>query len=92
MRTADPNQAAHDAIEAIQQGLDRHFTEADRLRLGALRRRVADRIEADIALLDALAGDTDLEDDDREHDHAEQGLGDADGLMWFNMARMGHFA
>lgn len=33
----------------------------DRQRLRELRRRIADRIEADIALLDALDGDTDLE-------------------------------
>jgi hypothetical protein len=33
----------------------------DRQHLRDLRRRIADRIEADIALLDALDGDTDLE-------------------------------
>ncbi|GJE52534.1 hypothetical protein GOFOIKOB_5607 [Methylobacterium tardum] len=38
----------------------------DRQRLRELRRRIADRIEADIALLDALDGDTDLEDEN-EH-------------------------
>ncbi|TXM65794.1 hypothetical protein [Methylobacterium sp. WL120] len=63
MRTADPDQAAHDAIEAIRRGLDRHFSEADRQRLSALRQRVADRIEFDLALLDALDGDQDLEAD-----------------------------
>ncbi|GEP01896.1 hypothetical protein GCM10007887_25230 [Methylobacterium haplocladii] len=31
-------------------------------RVRVLRRSIADRIEADIALLDALAGDADLED------------------------------
>lgn len=35
----------------------------DRKRIRELRRRIADRIEADIALLDALDGDTDLEAD-----------------------------
>jgi hypothetical protein len=35
----------------------------DRQRIRELRRRIADRIEADIALLDALDGDTDLEAD-----------------------------
>lgn len=34
----------------------------DRQRLRELRRRIADRIEADLALLDALDGDADLED------------------------------
>ncbi|MCJ2025100.1 hypothetical protein [Methylobacterium sp. J-067] len=42
-----------------------------------LRRRIADRIEADIALLDALAGDPDLEDNG---DH-EPSLGSTDGLL-----------
>lgn len=62
MRTADPDEAAHDAIEAIRRGLDCHFSEADYQRLKALRRRVADRIEFDLALLDALDGDADRED------------------------------
>jgi hypothetical protein len=34
----------------------------DRQRLRDLRRRIADRIEADIALLDALDGDPDFEE------------------------------
>ncbi|TXM66251.1 hypothetical protein [Methylobacterium sp. WL120] len=62
MRTTNPDQAAHDAIEAIRRGLGRHFSDADRQRLKALRRRVADRIERDLALLDVLGGDTDRED------------------------------
>ena len=66
MRTADPDQAAHNAIEAIRRGLDRHFSDADHQRLKALRRRVADRIERDLALLDVLVGDVDLEDADSE--------------------------
>jgi hypothetical protein len=35
----------------------------DRQRIRELRRRIADRIEADIALLDALDGDPDIEQD-----------------------------
>ncbi|GJD47173.1 hypothetical protein AFCDBAGC_5059 [Methylobacterium cerastii] len=62
MRKADPDQAAHDAIEAIQQGLDRFFSDADHQRLKALRQRIANRIEFDLALLDALDGDADRED------------------------------
>ncbi|MFK5598349.1 hypothetical protein ACFZ8E_15360 [Methylobacterium sp. HMF5984] len=72
MRTTDPDQAAHDAIEAIRRGLDRHFSEADHRRLGTLRRSIADRIEADLALLDMLSGDADLEDghdQERENEH-----------------------
>ena len=72
MRAADPDQAAHDAIEAIRRGLDRHFSEADWKRLKALRQRVAARIEFDLALLDVLAGDADLEDghdQERENEH-----------------------
>ncbi|WP_147841354.1 hypothetical protein [Methylobacterium sp. WL6] len=89
MRTADPDQAAHDAIEAIHRGLDRHFSEADHRRLKTLRRSVADRIAADLALLDMLTGDADLEEDDHEHDPAEDGLADADGLLWYNQVRAG---
>ncbi|WP_238273396.1 hypothetical protein [Methylobacterium cerastii] len=63
MQAADPDKAAHDAIEAIRQGLDRHFSETAWHRLQALRQRVADRIEADLALLDVLDGDQDLEAD-----------------------------
>ncbi|TXM67464.1 hypothetical protein FV226_21775 [Methylobacterium sp. WL12] len=66
MRTADPDRAADDAIEAIRRGLDRHFSETARQRLSALRKRVADRIERDLALLDVLAGNVDLEDADSE--------------------------
>lgn len=57
MRAADP---ADLAIAAIQDGLAAHFADADRLRVRDLRRRIAERIEADIALLDALDGDADL--------------------------------
>ncbi len=41
-----------------------HAADPDRERIRDLRRRIAERIEADIALLDALDGDCDLEDDD----------------------------
>lgn len=44
---------------AIMQAAD-----PDRERIRDLRCRVAERIEADIALLDALDGDCDLEEDD----------------------------
>ena len=71
MQAADPDQAAHDAIEAIRRGLDRHFSEADRRRLQSIRQRVADRIERDLALLDMLAGDVDLEDAEAEMTAAE---------------------
>ncbi|MCJ2023377.1 hypothetical protein [Methylobacterium sp. J-067] len=45
----------------------------DRQRIRELRRAIADRIEADIALLDALAGDTDFEFDDELEDENEHG-------------------
>ncbi|MGU3538880.1 hypothetical protein [Methylobacterium sp. A54F] len=63
---------------------------ADRKRIRDLRRAIADRIEADLALLDSLDGDADLEvdageepegDDEREHDEAECGVADHDGLV-----------
>ena len=62
MQAADPDRAAHVAIKAIRRGLDWHFSETDRQRLKVLRQRVADRIEFDLALLDVLDGDADLED------------------------------
>lgn len=73
MRAAEPLPPADAAIEAIREGLIRYFVEddgADRQRIRELRRRIADRIEADLALLDALDGDTDHEPDvDREPDN-----------------------
>ena len=58
---------ADQAIAEIQIGLDSFFADADRQRVRELRRRIADRIEADLDLLDALSGDTDHEPDlDRE--------------------------
>ena len=47
-----------------------HAADPDRQRILRLRRAIADRIEADIALLDALDGDPDL---DAEHDGREPG-------------------
>ena len=66
MRAAEPLPPADAVIEAIREGLIRYFVEeggADRERVRDLRRRIADRIEADLALLDALDGDTDIEQD-----------------------------
>ena len=57
--------------------------ETERERVRALRKRIADRIEADLALLDMLAGDADLEpslaswtlgsNDDREEENERGG-------------------
>ena len=64
--------------------------ETDRTRLRALRKAIADRIEADIALLDALSGDVDLEDGhDAEGGTDDNGLADEGGkaeqlgCVWF---------
>jgi hypothetical protein len=57
MRATDP---ADLAIAAIQDGLAAHFADANRMRVCDLRRRIAERIEADLALLVALDGDCDL--------------------------------
>lgn len=65
MRAAEPLPSADAAIEAIREGLIRYFVEedgADHQRVRELRRRIADRIEADLALLDALDEDPDIED------------------------------
>jgi hypothetical protein len=59
MRAAEPTDRA---IVAIQDGLTAHFGGTDRQRVRELRRRIAGRIEADLALLDALDGDPDFED------------------------------
>lgn len=50
----------------------------DRQRLHDLRRRIADRIEADLALLDALDGDADLEDVDVDLEDGHDAEGNAD--------------
>lgn len=53
----------------------------DRQRIRELRRRIADRIEADLALLDALDGDTDLEDGhDAEGNTDDNGIADYDAI------------
>ncbi|MCJ2030928.1 hypothetical protein MKK50_16280 [Methylobacterium sp. J-043] len=52
----------------------------DHVRIRELRRAIADRIEADIALLDALTPDCDLEDGhDAEGGTDDNGLADDDG-------------
>ncbi|MCJ2133013.1 hypothetical protein MKK69_02835 [Methylobacterium sp. J-026] len=64
MRAAEPLPPADAAIEAIREGLIRYFVEedgVDRHRVRDLRRRIANRIEADLALLDVLDGDSDAE-------------------------------
>ena len=62
-RETDP---ADQAIADIQIGLASFFADADRQRIRELRRRIADRIEADLALLDALDGDADREPEEPE--------------------------
>lgn len=58
-----------------------HAADSDRERIRELRRRIAERIEADIALLDALDGDWNLEDrHDVEGLTNDNGLGDFDAL------------
>ncbi|MCJ2056322.1 hypothetical protein MKL09_07140 [Methylobacterium sp. J-048] len=71
-RDADP---ADLAIADIQIGLASFFADADPQRVRELRRRIADRIEADLALLDALSPDPDLEDG-----HDAEGLTDDNGI------------
>jgi hypothetical protein len=46
-----------------------------------MRRLIEDAIESLILLLDEIDGDDELEiDTDREHDQAEDGFGDSDGV------------
>ncbi|WP_331369519.1 hypothetical protein [Methylobacterium ajmalii] len=71
MRQVEPEAPA---ILALRQGLEAYFADAgmpadlsaqmdvERHRIHELREAIANRIEADIALLDALDGDPDLED------------------------------
>lgn len=64
MRSAEPLPADDAAIETIREGLISYFIEEDgasRQRVHDLRRRIADRIQADIALLDARDVDPDDE-------------------------------
>ncbi|WP_246692035.1 MULTISPECIES: hypothetical protein [unclassified Methylobacterium] len=75
-RETDP---ADLAIADIQIGLASFFADADRQRVRELRRRIADRIEADLALLDALEGDADLEDG-----HDAEGLTDDNGVAEYD--------
>ncbi|WP_419828943.1 hypothetical protein [Methylobacterium sp.] len=75
LRACRPINPADLAIADIQIGLASFFADADRQRVRELRRRIADRIEADLALLDALAGDADLEDG-----HDAEGLTDDNGI------------
>lgn len=84
MRAAEPLPSADAAIEAIREGLIRYFVEedsSDRQRVRELRRRIADRIEADLALLDALDPDPDLEDGhDAEGNTDDNGIADCDAI------------
>lgn len=65
------------AIRAMRA--DEPATDYSRIR--ELRRAIADRIEADIALLDAMTPDCDLEDGhDAEGMTDDNGLGDWDGM------------
>jgi hypothetical protein len=65
------------AIRAMRA--DEPATDYSRIR--ELRRAIADRIEADIALLDALTPDCDLEgEQDAEGMTDDNGLGDWDGM------------
>lgn len=67
------------AIRAMRA--DEPATDYSRIR--ELRRAISERIEADIALLDALCGDADFEQDAGEmpeFDPAEDGIGDIEGL------------
>ena len=66
IRACRPVDPADRAVGEIQIGLASFFADADRQRVRELRRRIADRIEADLALLDALDGDPDLENEN-EH-------------------------
>ena len=61
IRACRETDLADQAITEIQICLDSFFADADRQRVRELRRRIADRIEADLALLDALDGDADRE-------------------------------
>ena len=59
----------------------------DQPRIRELRRSIADRIEADLALLDALDGDPDLEDGHDADDTDDNGIADFDGMMEQFVAR-----
>ncbi|WP_167858653.1 hypothetical protein [Methylobacterium nonmethylotrophicum] len=71
MRQAEPEAPA---LVALRQGLEAYFAASGRAvdlsaqmdvelaRVGEIRAAIANRVEADIALLDAIDGDADLED------------------------------
>ncbi len=88
MRAADP---ADRAIAAIQDGLDRHFARPANSVLGSRhfthgiralsRPEVEDLIGGLIDLLDAMDGDTDLEDShDAEGNTDDNGIADYDAI------------
>jgi hypothetical protein len=86
-REIDP---ADQAIADIQIDLASFFADADRQRVRELRRQIAERIEADLALLDALAGDADHEPDlDREPEEPEASATEwtGHGVHRFNVGR-----
>ena len=90
LRACRPIDPADLAIADIQIGLASFFADADRQRVRELRRRIADRIEADLALLDALAGDADHEPDlDREPEEPEASATEwtGHGAHRFNVGR-----
>ena len=66
LRACRPVDPADLAIADLQIGLAGFFADADRQRVRELRRRIADRIEADLALLDALDADPDAEPEEPE--------------------------
>ena len=68
-RPVGPVTAAILAMRAADPAFD---TNPD---LRTLRRALADRIEADIAALDMLGGDIDLEDDELDRDVGDEGEG-----------------
>ncbi|MCJ2056600.1 hypothetical protein MKL09_08535 [Methylobacterium sp. J-048] len=73
LRACRPVDPADLAIADIQIGLASFFADADRQRVRELRRRIADRIEADLDLLDALDGDADREADYASCEHHPSG-------------------
>lgn len=90
IRTMREAERIDDAVQALA-ALRRHDPEIDRIpALRDLRSALADRIEADIALLDALDGDPELEDGhDAEGGTDDNGIADDGGLAW---VRGGTFA
>ncbi len=84
MRKAERIDDAVQALAALRQ----HDPEIDSIpALCALRSALADRIGADIALLDALDGDPNLEDGHDAEDTDDNGIADFDGMMEQSIAR-----